>query len=874
MNQIEGLLVVFLVPLALLLNGYWLAATLPRASALERLSWSMLGGLALLLAAVAAVNFFVPLDGFWAWLCLLPTLATLAPRNLRALGRDLGPLRSSSGVILVLAFALVLTLLLWPILSHSQTLFYDGTSNHDSFFWISGAEHLKRHTYMEPVVHSSVRPLTNLTGALAGWTPPWGRMGAEGLLAVASSVIGASPIKIYVYAVASLYLVWVAACYLGLKTFVAESPGLIAAVALATLQPVFIFFYANSNLPNLIGGLMGAAFVVAFERALRSLLHGDSDGRGFLVLVAFAFHGQLCAYPEMAPFVLLSVAFLWIRRAFEHGRPALRPCLLVAGAVAVGLLINCATTVRAVHGFIASLSLARTEQNWANVFMSLHPAAYLAALGSLCVPAAINLGPWLGWPLTFALLLSLGYALRAARDRYGLCAVFAGSALLLLYTLATDFAYGWQKTVQFSGVFVGMVMPATLIHGLAAGRAGGRGWQRRLIEGAGLAVLVYFVFAVTMAFRESYIWSERKVISNDWFTLRDQSRTTFKDAPILVDAGSFPMAFFHSMWSAYFLDESRIYFGARGNQGGGYLRPEVINEASQKIPQPAAILVGRGWADTIDAHSPRLLTGKEYVLLRQANRITDLKGVYPLRGVPESASRRVALEIMPSQPASLRFTLTPKPMVGATAAAWQVRRATASGNVISLVVEGPPPWHFEIPLAAREKQSVELALEGSRPAGESFPFSVSNLRVQPEPIPLSPIDGRIDFTHRAGWQDYELRGLRTTRAGHPVTVAPDEATLWFMPAPAKKDVYLELVAEPRYAPGPRPPLPTELWFNDVLVFKSFFTEPGVLRARIFSEDWNRRPVATLKLRFPQAPEPCPELQLTSLTVRPADTPRP
>ncbi|HTL68153.1 MAG TPA: hypothetical protein VL200_10865 [Lacunisphaera sp.] len=872
MNQIEGLLFVILVPLALLLNGYWLAATLPHASALERLAWSILGGLALLLAAVAAINFFVPLDGFWAWLCLLPMLATLVPRHLRALGRDLRALRSPAGAILALAFALVLTLLLWPILSHAQTLFYDGTSNHDSFFWVSGAEHLKRHTYMEPVVHSSVRPLANLAGALAGWTPAWGRMGAEGLLAVTSSIVGASPIKLYVYAVASLYLVWVASCYLALKTFVTEKPGLIAAVGLATLQPVFIFFYANSNLPNLIGGLMGATFVIAFERALRSLLQGESDGRGFLVLVAFAFHGLLCAYPEMAPFVLLSVAFLWIRRAFEHGRAALRPCLLVGGAVAVGLLINCATTVRAVHGFIASLSLARTEQNWANVFASLHPAAYLAALGSLCVPAAINLGPWLGWPLTLAVLLSLVYALRAARDRYGLCAIFAGSAVLLLYTVATDFAYGWQKTVQFSGVFVGMVMPAALFHGLAEGRAGGRGWQRRIIETAGLAVLVYFAFAVTMAFRETYIWSERKVISNDWFELRDQSRTAFKDAPILVEGGSFPMSFFHSMWSAYFLDESRIYFGARGTQGGGYLRPEAINEATQKIPRPAAILVGRNWAETIDAHSPRLLTGKEFVLLRQANRITAFKGVYPTRGVPESASRRMSLEITPAQPASLRFTLTPKPTAARTATAWQVRRETATGDTVSFAVEGPPPWRFEVPLVARQPQSVVLTLEGNGSAGESFPFTFSNLTVQPEPIPLSPVDGRIDFTRRTGWQDYELRGLRTPMAGQPVMAAPDEAALWFKPAPAQADVYLELAAEPRYAPGPRPPLPTEFLCNDVLLFQGFFAEPGVLRARIPREIWNRRPVATFKLRFPHPPPAAPELVLKVLTVQPAASP--
>src|SRR5688572_15561040 len=181
MNFLENCLILLGLPIGMILAGYWLAARLTDASTSERLATAVLAGLAALIWNISALNFFKPLNGAWSWLCLWPVALTLLdPRSRILLLRDLRAiLLNRRGAIAGVLAASFLGLLLWPLLSRPSLVFYDGTSNHDAFFWISSAEHLKRHTYMEMPVSSAVRPLTKATEAIIGWHPSWGRMGAE-----------------------------------------------------------------------------------------------------------------------------------------------------------------------------------------------------------------------------------------------------------------------------------------------------------------------------------------------------------------------------------------------------------------------------------------------------------------------------------------------------------------------------------------------------------------------------------------------------------------------------------------------------------------------------------------------------------------------
>ncbi len=730
MNQLEGLLILLGLPVGLLLSGYWLAALLAENDAGERLAFALPCGLGVLLAEIAAVNFFQPLAGVWAYACLAPAAFTLLlPRSRAGLGRDLLGAVKTAPRGAVMASVLFFVLLLWPVLQTPSSLFYDGTSNHDSFFWIAGAEHLKRHTYMEMPVISAVQPLTNQTSAIIGWQPAWGRIGGEGLLALASSIVGLSPLKIYLYGTASLALVWIALAYLGVRTFVTETPSRVALAALFGLQPVFIFFYGNANLPNLCGTLTGTAAIIGLERALRAGPGRRAEFTAWGALVVLSLHGLVCSYPEMVPFILLPCGLLWLRPWFTRGpRAYWRAAGLLAAIIIAGFALNPATTLRGVNGFKVSFDAARADNNWANLFNPLDLAEYIPGLVTLNISGAKELEWWFGIPLSLLLLAAGGLVVWRSRDRFGLLAGLSGGAILLVYTLATGFLYGLQKTVQFSGLFVAIVFPFAAIDTLWKLRDRSPAWRRTGLA-AVAALAVFFAYATVMNCRDIYKWSDRKVISTDWFALRDQSRTTFAQAPVLVEAGSFKMAFFHGMWAAYFLPDSHIYYGMRGEESGGYLRSNVVNEATQKIPQPAAVLVGSAWADTFDANSPRLLTGREYVLLQKSNRVFTASGVFPLNGPPEYCTGVIKWEILPHSDSLLLLDIMPRNKGGWPAGEWRARRHVDGLPDQATAVSGASPWQLRIPLAGGRLNRLEISLTGQEEIGTPLSFHLRNLRI-------------------------------------------------------------------------------------------------------------------------------------------------
>jgi len=736
MNQLEGLLLLLFLPLSLMLSGYWLASLLTGSPPLERLAFALPCGLAVLLAGVAAFNFLQPLAAPLSYVCLAPALLTLLlPRSRRSLWRDLAALAQRDAVWVLVAMAVFFALLLLPALLNPALVYYDGTSNHDGFFWISGAEHLKRHTYMEMPMPNLAQPLTYPAGAIIGWKPPWGRMGGEGLLALASSVIGVSPLKLYLYATASLAFVWFAAVYLGLRTFVTETPGRLAGLALVGAQPIFVFFHTNANLPNLLGALTGAAATIATERAARAGAGARVEFTAWATLAALSLHGLLCSYPEMVPFVLLPCALLWLRPWFTQGpRRFWGTGLLLAAVLLAGLVGNPITAMRAVHGFLTSYAAARTDIAWANLFDFLDLSEYVPAFFTLSIPSAKRFD-LLGWPLSLVIVASVVLAFRASRDRFGFLAALAGAGALLAYTLATGFTYGWQKTVQFAGVFVAMAFPTAAFDGL--GRLyPGPAVRRSLVTGTLLVLSLFLAYATIRNCVDVCRWGDRKMISDDWFVLRDQSRTRFKHASVLVEAASFRMAFFHSMWTAYFMPESYLSFGTRGEESGGYLRQWAVNE--RNAPPPVAVLVGRPWADTFDANSPRLLTGREYTLLQKNNRMLKMAGVYPLNGLPEHTIGKFTFEILPHSPSALLFELLPRHESMKFEGEWQVTRLSEGAPDFASVISTPPPWHVKIPLIEGRPNLIEVTFTGSIPppggqSGDELPIGIRGIRIENNP---------------------------------------------------------------------------------------------------------------------------------------------
>lgn len=878
MNPLEGIALILGLCAGLCLSGYWLASLLETSTTAERLAVSMLAGLASLLLLVSAVNFFVPLVWPWVGLCLLPLLATLAwGRSRRSLVRDGRGFWHDAESRLVGAFLLLFFgLLLWPLLRDSAMVFYDGSPNHDSFFWISNAEYLKKHSYMVPVLKSPTQPLFNATQAIIGWHPDWGRMGAEGLLALTSALAGTSAIKLYLYSTVALYLPWVAAVYLVAKTFFTSKLSPLSLAALATLQPLFIFYYANANLPNLIGMLVGVAAVLATEQALRSSSSATSSFWSWWCLLVLSLHGLYCAYPEMIPFIGLSCLLLW-SRGFLQRRDASgrRQTQLVAAAALLSLALNPATTIRALHGFFAVMGIAQANQHYINIFAGLAPGEYLPALSTLNIPLARSLDNWLGVPVSLAIIIGGGLALWHARDRFGVFAILAGGLLLFIYTLATGFAYGWQKTVQFSGIFVVVIAPVMALDSLWT-LAVKPAVARWLARGGALLLGTFMLHSTIKSGTDVHAWSTLKTISTDWFDLRSHSRAHLQQAPVLVEAGTFRMAFFHGMWAAYFMPDSHIFFGTRGEQSGGYLRSDVISETDHAIPPAAAVLVGRPWADSFDANSPQIVAGREFALLERSNRMWDMQGVTPVNGPPDFASDQFSFELTPAVVSQLDFTLTPRaPDPVPTTTSWTVTRRVSGQPDQVTIVQGPPPWHMTVPLLPRQRQHISVSADTPAETLAEYRHIISDLRIRSAPGPMNPAGQILDFTRPETWHDFLPRGLTPVSNGTGVETAPDSAEMHFVALPAKTDIDLVLIAEPIEHSAPaQGPLQTELWFNGGAIFAGAFQGPGVLRARIFSEHWNLQPVGLLQLRFPGNPAGGPRLLIRSLSLQPAVTPRP
>lgn len=733
MNPSGGLLFLVAVAVGMMLSGYWLGALKPADPFPERLALAAVAGLATLLLMTAAVNFFLPLSGAGRWVCLLPAAGTLFwPRSrnqLLADGRSL--VRSRTGLMVLALAAVFLALLLGPALKDRQALFYDGTTNHDSYIWITSGEFLQHHSYMEAPVKSDTRPWLNLAEDNIGWHPRRGQLGTETLLALSSSLAATTPLHICLYLAAALFLPWSAAVYLAVTTFFRARLSRGAIAALVLLQPIFVFYYANSNLPNLLGAIMGATVVVATERALRAGTRRDC--LGWCALLGLGFHGLLAVYPEMIPFILLPCGLLWLRPWFARQKETARTNGgWVAAAFVAGSVVNIAITVRAWHGFIYSFSTARTQDIFGNLLEPLHVTAYVPALATLSVPAALALGVLPGIALTLILLAAAATGWWRARDRLGALFMLAGSGVLLVYTLITGFKYGWQKSVQFGGVFVVATMTAALLDAQFDNlrRAG---WLRWVAGACVAGIIAFYAAATALNFQQIYEWRRQKILSNDWYELRQLSATTLREQPVLVEAASFRMPFFHSMWSSYFLSSSRIYFARRGGEGGGYLRSDVRDESAIPGGRPAALLVGRRWAESFDANSPRLLVGREYVLLSEANRVTDLKGVYPLNGIPEHTTPHFSLEITPHSSSRLRLTLIPYWAKRWPAVTWRILHRTGPGVERVWVLSGPPPWQIDVALAPRLAQTIECQMVAPAPTAEELPFAISHLTVESSP---------------------------------------------------------------------------------------------------------------------------------------------
>jgi hypothetical protein len=135
--------------------------------------------------------------------------------------------------------------------------------------------------------------------------------------------------------------------------------------------------------------------------------------------------------------------------------------------------------------------------------------------------------------------------------------------------------------------------------------------------------------------------------------------------------------------------------------------------------------------------------------------------------------------------------------------------------------------------------TLAFNLAGDKPAANTFIAT------------LSPVDGRIDFTKTGNLSRYRAPAFAPPGDSF-ARIEGRIGSVLFQPVPATTDVYLEIVAHPYADAGAPSPQRCQVLLNGQQVFNSPFTEPGVIRAIIPKEEWNRLPIALLQLRLPDA----------------------
>ena len=324
------------------------------------------------------------------------------------------------------------------------------------------------------------------------------------------------------------------------------------------------------------------------------------------------------------------------------------------------------------------------------------------------------------------LVITLLQIVRRAHDKVAAIASLSSLMLLIGYTFATDFNYGWQKAGQFSGVVLAGFFSFGSFFALAPFKA----WRSSIPRLAATTIITgLMAYATIWGCARSYYWAGLKGIDRSFFSLRDQSRTELRAQSVEVVSATFYRPFFYSMWAVYALPDSVVTFDQRGDEQGGYLqghlpRPE---SASPVTIRPRVYLVSRSWADTFDATSARLSSGSQHALLLHTNKVTAQSGVFPLSGVPERAKPQFSFTLLPYADGIFEMDIEVQPTDLETTASLTVSYGNPHDNDSWKTLQSEYPWRVRLPVRGGAECQIKVASTISSQA--EYPLRLSRIRL-------------------------------------------------------------------------------------------------------------------------------------------------
>ena len=461
---------------------------------------------------------------------------------------------------------------LWPLADFHAIVPFEGTGNHDEFYYIFLAQRLYE-TSWSTIVSGALDGVSLITSA--AMLP---RFGAELIMVFFATIGGISIPASHPLASAAGSVLWVAGALLVFATCLGpRSRTRVAAMVVIVLSPAAAYIVANNNLAT----LFGTAFVAGFGWALATCLQPEataaSGWRAGALLAA-----TLTCYVELIP-VVMFVSFAVLLAAWASAGQFARLPLRNLALVPLSCLI--------LHPHVfadASATWERHRQtaadsiSWTSLF-DYHDVSWGMLTTLTASPTTVSLLP--AWVIAGFCVALAGAAVPVMNRRLAnvWLPLTGGGLITLGLALRYDMHYTEYKAVQLLGIpaCVLVALIATEIVARARARFGSPAHARThaliavdrlapvwLFCGAAIVALWFKAFAHDYALYGEL--AKVKHQSTDVRTLVDAGRALPAGAVLYVSADLGENPFFKSRWIAYMLRDRPLVFHPRYH-GGGYL---------------------------------------------------------------------------------------------------------------------------------------------------------------------------------------------------------------------------------------------------------------------------------------------------------------
>ncbi len=564
---ISALLIPFLI-------GYPIACIIRAGLGLRRIIFGEAIGLAVIVIVIRSLESLLAVKEFtWELLgCYVITVALLWYYSSTAsrLKKDCTRIGISALIIALVTLLGVIVALNLPILLY-HALIFEGTGNHDSFYYTVVAHYMQHHSFYAPIIYTPEHPYNEITRWTFGSAAPIGRVGAEGYLAWLSSLFNRNPAFLY-NATSTCGMIVAGLCCLLLlsparQREIRHGIARVWLIPAALLTPVLYESVFNSNYSTVYGVAFFAAYLSASWMRSRTPR---------LVLAVLLMTAMLASYPELVPMAWaclgIGLLFRWrpgrkfIAQTVRDGLRALRDmaCSIVLFpwiAIPAWYVVFNAYIVMHASGPGTGLPDAN---------VGLAPARYMLAT----LMANRHIGEATPELLAAIILVLLAFlvvigVLRGGRNAPllgGICAAFVVIVGIIYFQ---SYDYGKLKIVEYFAPLGTAIIISGTIGKLGTGSLGRI--KAGLIGASSGAIIMVFAFTIRIMVNESLFWGGLKRITPATMKLA----RAIQALPIgsLVSFGSTPWPYYYSMWIPYLSDATFVY--STGFASGGYFSSYV-----------------------------------------------------------------------------------------------------------------------------------------------------------------------------------------------------------------------------------------------------------------------------------------------------------